>query len=325
MHPAPITISVDEPEGCGARGEACRARLVKIRICEALAVRRAAAMLRFEPMSAGVRGAGAQAHREPKQPWKKKDVRRFYKAQAKIRGTGLHHLSRHGASVGVVDQDGDAAEGQLPSPSPSRAVLLGNVSMDAGVTLATLRKVLREEMDLEAEVPGLVGLAGEVPGLPPAGGGRRSAEEARVPDRRCTLHLQLGCPFALLCFHESDAAAAAECLLDGAWSPTLQRLLCAEFAHEGVCAADLRAESTHSADAEASGLKPWEIANKVGRGQLRGGAAAGRREDLYPAGLHVVADVVSVEEEGCIMAALDAAQWEPLARRRVQHYGYALG
>ena len=58
---------------------------------------------------------------------------------------------------------------------------------------------------------------------------------------------------------------------------------------------------------------------------MRGGAAAGRREDLYPAGLHVVADVVSVEEEGCIMAALDAAQWEPLARRRVQHYGYALG
>jgi hypothetical protein len=38
-------------------------------------------------------------------------------------------------------------------------------------------------------------------------------------------------------------------------------------------------------------------------------------------GLLLVPDFVSEAEEAALLAAIDAAPWLPLARRRAQHYG----
>lgn len=39
-------------------------------------------------------------------------------------------------------------------------------------------------------------------------------------------------------------------------------------------------------------------------------------------GLHLLLDFVTAEEEASLLAAVDAAPWVDMAKRRVQHYGY---
>ena len=90
-------------------------------------------------------------------------MRRFYKAQAKIRGSRLHlgpqdqegqddledqavrERTYPGHAVAEDTQEGHAVVGGTQGHG-SPLLLLGNVSMDAGVTNASLCRALKDEL-----------------------------------------------------------------------------------------------------------------------------------------------------------------------------------
>lgn len=114
-------------------------------------------------------------------------------------------------------------------------------------------------------------------------------------------------PYALLQFEAAAAAAAARERLDGLWSAGLKRLLCAELVDGAVAAGGV--------DPRRDGATPrWVANNTSGRDAAVAAAAAAARGEA-PAGLRVIVDVVTEEEELQILGGLAQWPWGTLSRR----------
>lgn len=261
-------------------------------------------------------------------PPSKKDVRRYKKAVARLE---RNHLLR---------SPDDAGE-------PSRLVLLGNVSIDAGITPANLTAALRETPPPRINIRRT-----PTPPLPPT----PPPVPPRVP---IAVHLPLGSAFALLEYSTAGDAAAAHAALDGSWCSKLNRKLCAGVARSNATAAELIA-STHGGssgggtnDGSGSGAGVAAAAantstileaavgctddaasssNGGGGGRSGGGGSAPACAPRIPPtlvlqaadvdGLTVWPDIVTETEEAAILETLGGYGWDDLSRRRVQHYGH---